>query len=148
MRNLNDLELLFVITAFLFQIILVIHFSLRKWKFDLAIRYGRIVYALSIPAVIVSVILVIGGVSWSFWLGGFLYLIWAIYGYIIDYIREIQWREPIRWSVGAPYVFLYLAMIMFYWWPLGLLGRPLWFAYAILFVISTALNVTSHKRPT
>lgn len=148
MRNLNDLELLFVITAFLFQIILVIHFSLRKWKFDLAIRYGRIVYALSIPAVIVSVILLIGGVSWSFWLGGFLYLIWAIYGYIIDYIREIQWREPIRWSVGAPYVFLYLAMIMFYWWPLGLLGRPLWFAYAILFVISTALNVTSHKRPT
>jgi hypothetical protein len=35
-------------------------------------------------------------------------------------------------------------MVMFYWWPLGLLSRGLWFAYAILFVIATILNLRSH----
>jgi hypothetical protein len=43
-----------------------------------------------------------------------------------------------------PYVFLYLATVMFYWWPLGLLSRPLWIIYAVLFVIATILNITSH----
>jgi len=65
--------------------------------------------------------------------------------YIIEYVKGIQWRNPIHWPVFGPYVFLYLATIMFYWWPLGLISRPLWYAYAILFVISTVLNITSHR---
>ena len=43
-----------------------------------------------------------------------------------------------------PYVFLYLGTVMFYWWPLALLSRPLWFVFAVLFVIGTILNLTSH----
>jgi hypothetical protein len=34
---------------------------------------------------------------------------------------------------------------MFYWFPLALVYKPLWYGYAILFVISTLLNITSHK---
>jgi len=34
---------------------------------------------------------------------------------------------------------------MFYWWPLGLLWRPLWYVQAVLFVISTVLNAASHR---
>ena len=44
-----------------------------------------------------------------------------------------------------PYLFLTLGTVMFYWWPLGLLSCPLWFAFAILFVIGTVLNITSHQ---
>jgi hypothetical protein len=43
-----------------------------------------------------------------------------------------------------PYVTLYLGTIMFYWWPLALLYRPLWFVFGALFVIGTILNITSH----
>ena len=43
-----------------------------------------------------------------------------------------------------PYVTLYLVTVMFYWWPLGLLSRPLWFVFAVLFVIGSILNITSH----
>ena len=85
-----------------------------------------------------------GGKSWSFWLGGFLFLIYAIYGYRIDYVKKIQWRNPLRPSIMVPYVFLYLATVMFYWWPLGMLSRPLWIIYAVLFVLATILNITSH----
>jgi hypothetical protein len=40
MFDLDTPETLFVVTAFLFQVILIIHFTLRKWHFDLAMRYG------------------------------------------------------------------------------------------------------------
>ena len=145
MSNLERLDALFVIWAFLFQIVLIVHFALRKWLFDVAMRYGLIVYGLSVPAVVISIILLLGGKTWSLWLGGFIYLVWAVYGYSVEYVRKIQWRNPIHWQILGPYVFLYLATIMFYWWPLGLISRPLWFVYAVLFIISTVLNATSHK---
>jgi hypothetical protein len=114
MFDLEKLDALFVSWAFLFQIILIIYFALRKWRFDIAMRYGPIVYALSIPAVAISIILLVGGKMWSLWLGGFIYFAWAVYGYFVDNVRKIQWRDPIRWQVFGPYVFLYLATVMFY----------------------------------
>ena len=146
MFGLDNLETLFVVSSFLFQLVLIIHFALRKWQFDLAMRYGRLVYALSIPAAALSMIILLGGKPWSFWMSGFLFLIWAIFGYTVEYVLRIQWRTPARWSILAPYVILYLATVMLYWWPLALIYKPLWYGYAVLFVISTFLNVSSHQR--
>lgn len=145
MSDLDNLDILFVVWAFFFQVTLVVHFALRKWFFEsYTMKYGWIVYALSLPAAAISIALLLGGKSWSFWLGGFLFLIYAAYGYWIDYAKGIEWRNPLRWSIMAPYVFLYLSTVMFYWWPLGLLSRPLWIVFAVLFVIGTVLNITSH----
>ena len=146
MLGLDSLESLFAVSAFLFQFVLILHFALRKWHFYLAMRFGWIVYALSVPAATVSLLLLLGGKPWSLWLGGFIYLIWAMFGYAVEYVKDIQWRNPVRWSIFAPYVFLYLATVMFYWWPLALISRPLWVVYTVLFVISTILNVTSHNE--
>ena len=147
MFRLDSLEATYVVTAFLFQIILVAHFALRKWRFHLAMRYGWITYALSVPAAAVSAVLLLRGAPWSLWLGGPFYLAWAAYGYAVDYVQGIHWRTPFRWQVGVPYLILYLATIMFYWWPLGAIHRALWYAQAALFVLSTVLNLTSHRRP-
>jgi len=147
MFSLDKLDTLFVVCAFLFQVILILHFALRKWRFDVALRYGPIVYALSLPAAIVSLILLLGGKPWSLWLSGFLYLLWAIFGYSVEYVKKIEWRNSVRWPILGPYVLLYLATVMFYWFPLALLYKPLWYAYAVLFCASTYFNVTSHQRP-
>ena len=145
MSGLDNLDLLFVGWAFFFQIVLILHFALRKRFFEnYTVKFGWIVYALCIPAVVISMVLLLGGKSWSFWLAGFIFLFFAAYGYWVDYVKKIQWRKPLRFSIMFPYVFLYLGTVMFYWWPLGLLSRPLWFAYAVLFVIGTILNITSH----
>jgi hypothetical protein len=145
MRNLDKLDILFVVWAFFFQIVLIVHFALRRWFFEgYTMKYGWIVYALCIPAVVISIVLLLGGKTWSFWLGGFLFLLYAAYGYWVDYVRRIQWRNPLRLSILFPYVFLYLATVMFYWWPLGRLSRPLWVVFAVLFIIGTILNITSH----
>jgi hypothetical protein len=146
MLSVEFLETLYVVSAFLFQIILIIHFTIRNWRIDLAMQYGPIVYAFSIPAAVVSMILLTGGTSWSLWMGGLIYLTWSIYGYWVEYVRKIEWRDPIRWSVFGPYIFLYLSTVMFYWWPLALIYKPFWYIYAVLFIISTILNLTSHKK--
>jgi hypothetical protein len=145
--ELDNLDLLFIVTAFLFQLLLIGHFALRRWRFGLALRYGPVVYALSIPAAFCSSLLLVGGKPWWLWLSGILYLIWGVFGYTVEYRMGLQWRDPIRWSVFGPYVSLYLATMMFYWWPLARLSQPLWCIYAFLFVVSTALNVASHGRP-
>ena len=145
MFTLQKFETLFIAWSFLFQLILITHFALRKWRFDLVLRYGWIVYALSIPAALISIVLLLNHQSWYLWLGGFLYLVWATYGYWIEYVRQIEWRSSVRWSILGPYVTLYLAMVMFYWWPLALIYKPLWYIYAVLFVASTILNLTSHQ---
>lgn len=143
--DLSSNEIAFVICAFVFQFILIIHFGFRKWRFELALRYGWIVYVLSIPAAVVSLFLILDGELWFLWLAGLMYLLWAVYGFTVEYLKQIEWRSPIRWPVFLPYVSLYLATIMLYWWPLGALWRPLWYAQGLLFVVSTVLNVTSHN---
>lgn len=135
---------LFVLAALGIQTVLCAYFGLRKWSFPSAMRWGWIIYALAIPAVLVSLVLLLGGKSWYLWLGGFLYAAWAAFGYIVDIARPVAWRHPIYPPVFFPYLLLYLGAQMFYWWPLGTILRPLWFVYAALFTISTALNVTSH----
>jgi hypothetical protein len=147
MLTFDTLDFLFVATAFLFQLILILHFALRKWRFNTAIRFGPFVYALSIPAAVVSLVLMRGGKNWSLWLGGFLFLTWALFGFWIEYIRKIEWRNSWRWQILVPYVLLYLSTSMFYWFPLALLWKPLWYIFAVLFGISVFLNVTSHKKP-
>jgi hypothetical protein len=143
--KLDNLDKLFIAWAFLFQIILIAHFALRKRFFEsYTVKYGWIVYALCIPAAVISVILLLGGKSWSFWLGGFLFVLFAAFGYWVDYVAKIPFRNPLRLSVLFPYIFLYLATVMFYWWPLRPLSRPLWFVYTILYVIATILNIKSH----
>jgi hypothetical protein len=144
----DSLDLLFVIWAFFFQAVLIVHFALRKWLFDkYVMQYGWIVYALALPAALVSFVLWRAGKPWGLWLGGGFYWVWALFGYVVEYVKKLEWRNAIRWSILGPYVLLYLATVMFYWWPLALVSKPLWYVYGVLFVIATVLNVTSHKKP-
>jgi hypothetical protein len=143
--KLDNLSSLYVVWAFVFQAALIVHFALRKWCFEgYIVKFGWLFYVLSVPAMVISVILLLGGKPWYLWVGGFLFFTWGIFGFVVEYVSKISWRNPIHWPIFGPYVTLYLATSMFYWWPLGRFGRPLWYVYAVLFVVSTILNVTSH----
>jgi len=140
-------DVLFAGTALLIQFVLVVFFALRTWFFDTAMELGWVVYALAVPAVLVSLVLIRSGRPWYLWIAGFLYAVWAAFGYYIDVASPVEWRAPILWPVLVPYVVLYLGAQMFYWFPLGRLGplgRRLWFVFAVLFVVSTGLNLASH----
>jgi hypothetical protein len=145
MQKLDSLDRLFIAWAFFFQIALIVHFAIRKPLLEsYTTKYGWIVYALCIPAVAVSIIILRGGKDWSYWIGGFLFLLFSAFGFWVDYVVKIQFRNPLRADVAIPYVGLYLAPEMFYWWPLWNLSHPLWLVFGILYVIATILNITSH----
>ena len=144
-KTLDNLEKTFVIWAFIFQIVLIIHFAIRKPLFEsYTQKYGWIVYALCIPAVVISAILIRGGKDWTFWVGGFILLVYALFGFWVDYLAGINFRNPFQPLVGIPYVILYLATVMFYWWPLWSISRLLWGVYAVLYVVAMVLNIRSH----
>ena len=144
MLGLDKFDSIFVIWAFILQVCLLVLFAIRKINLDLILKYGWAFYLLSIPAVIVSIFMIRAGKPYSFWLAGFIFLAWAILGIWVEYILNIQWRSPIVWPVFVPYVVLYLGTIMFYWFPVGIISRPLWYLYTFLFAVGTYLNVTSH----
>lgn len=146
MRALSALDWLFVGFAFLMQVVLVAYFAWRKARFEATLRWGWLVYALGLVALAVSATEWVWGAPWWMWLGGVLAAAWAVLGYTVDVLFPVPWRNPPYWPVFTPYVALYLAMQMFYWWPVGMLWRPLWYAYAVLFVLSAWLNITSHRR--
>ena len=134
----------FVIWAFTFQLLLIIHFTIRITNFEFAINYGWVIYLLSLVGLIVSIQQIKNMEGWVFWIGGFIFLTWAIFGFLVEYIFNISWRLPIIWPIFIPYISLYLATVVFYWWPLGKIKKTYWYVYSILFVISTYLNVASH----
>lgn len=145
MLGLDKYDSTFVIWAFVLQICLIVLFAIRKSNLELILQYGWVFYLLCIPAVIVSVLMLRAGKDWSFWIGGFIFLVWAIFGLLVEYGLGLhQWRNPIIWSVLVPYVVLYLGTIMFYWFPVGILSRPLWYIYGVLFALGTYFNITSH----
>jgi hypothetical protein len=83
--SLDKFDKLFVVWAFLFQIVLIVHFALRKPFFEsYTMKFGWVVYALCILAVVISIILLRGGKSWTYWLGGFLFVVFAAFGYWVD----------------------------------------------------------------
>jgi hypothetical protein len=139
------IDRLYVVTAFTIQLALVAHFALRTWAFDSAVQVGWVVYALAIPVLVVSTVLLRAGQPWYEWAAGYVYALWAAFGYLVDYASPVEWRSPIVWPVFLPYVGMYLAAQMLYWWPLARFDRRLWVAYAALFAISTGLNLASHR---
>jgi hypothetical protein len=107
MQGSDSFDILFICWAFFFQMILIAHFTIRKRFFEsYTLKYGWMVYALSIPAAVISIILLLGGKSWSFWTGGFLFVLFAVYGYRIDYVKQLRWRNPLDKSILFPYVSL------------------------------------------
>jgi len=144
MKNLDGSLRLYVLWSFFFIAVLIIHFCVRRWAFAAALRWGWLVYSLGIPAAAISALLAARGQPWTFWLAGFLQLAWSLFGFTVEYILHIAWRDPPRWPVLAPYIILYLAMLMFYWWPLWQIYRPLWVIYGALYAAATWLNVASH----
>jgi len=144
MASLTGSDWVYAVTGLLLQCVLVVYFALRKWRFDTSMRLGWLFYATGIPALLVSIVLLVMGAPWYQWLAGVLFAAWTVYGVWVDRVRAIEWRSPMRWSVAGPYLLLYLSAQMFYWWPLARLHRSLWLAYTLLFVASTVLNAISH----
>jgi hypothetical protein len=105
---------------------------------------GIVAYAAGLLGAPVGLWLIAGRGDWRLGTGPLLMATWALLGGAVDLVLRIEWREPIRPSVFAPYVFLYFFGQMFLWWPLWDFQRGSWLVFGVLFVANTALNLRGH----
>lgn len=143
----------FAIFAITSQAILLSFFICRRWRRDLADRYGWIAYAFGVLGLVIGIWLFLAGAPWQLFVGPILYAVWAAYGAWVDLLRRIEWRptsesvgdrRPLRWNLIGPYVTLYFAAQMFLWWPLWERLQLAWVVYLVLFVANTVLNIAGH----
>lgn len=126
------------------QAVLVLFFAARRWRPQMAERYGWMAYAFAGLGLPLGVRLIVAGQSWRLFVGPLLLALWAALGAAVDLWWRIEWRTPIRWGVFVPYVALYFWAQMFLWWPLWDLSRVAWAGFSVLFVANTALNIQGH----
>ncbi len=72
---------LFTGFAFLFQVCLLANFSVRRWRPALERRYGWLVYALSLPALLLSAVFLADGEPSIIWAGPLVLFAWGGFGY-------------------------------------------------------------------
>jgi hypothetical protein len=140
------LRTLFVVFAFVVQVLLLFNFAARNWRPALERKYGWVIYALGIVGVLLAIVFALGGQPWYVVLAPLLYALWAGFGFYVDVYRRIEWRNPPRWTVLVPYVLLFMASQFAFWIPLWYVGLGFWAAYAVLYFLNTALNIYSHRK--
>jgi hypothetical protein len=136
----------FVVFAFGVQVLLILDFAARNWRPALERKYGWVIYALGIVAVLLAIVFALGRQPAYAVVAPLVYALWAAFGYVVDIYRHIEWRNPPRWSVLAPYVLLFMASQFAFWIPLWYLGLGYWAAYTVLYAVNTALNFASHRQ--
>jgi hypothetical protein len=136
----------FVVFAFGVQVLLVLDFAARNWRPALERKYGWVIYALAVVAVLLAMVFALGRQPAYAILAPLIYAVWAGFGFYVDTYRQIEWRNPPRWSVLVPYVLLFIASQFAFWIPLWYMGLGYWAAYTVLYVLNTALNLASHRQ--
>lgn len=140
------LRTVFVVFAFAVQVLLALNFTARNWRPALELKYGWIIYALAIVAVLLAIVFALGRQPGYAILAPLMYAVWAGFGYYVDMYRHIEWRSPPRYAVFVPYVLLFIASQFAFWIPLWYVGLGYWVAYAVLYFINTGLNIASHRK--
>jgi hypothetical protein len=140
------LRTVFVVFAFAVQVLLAFNFAARNWRPALERKYGWIIYALAIVAVLLAIVFPLGHQPAYAILAPLIYAVWAGFGFYVDTYRHIEWRNPPRLTVLVPYVLLFIASQFAFWIPLWYVGLGHWVAYGVFYVVNTALNLYSHRR--
>lgn len=141
------LQTMFVAFALISQTLLILNFAAYKWKPGIQKKWGWIVYAFGWLALPLGLYFIASGGPWYSWFACILFAAWAIFGYIVDILRPVNWRGPIRWQILVPYLVLYISAQFAFWIPLWFIWPGYWIIYAVLYTISTVLNISNHPRP-
>ncbi len=86
--------------------------------------YGMM--ALAIPAALTLVAFWRTGTDWRHWLGPAVYLAFVALMVIVDYVRPVEFRSPMRPSILVPYLLLFFGAILLMGLPMFRLDRRLW----------------------
>ncbi len=87
---------------------------------------GYVMVALAVPAAIALVAFVRAGADWLQWVGAAVYLAFVALMVAVDYVWPVEFRDPARPAILAPYLILFFGAILLMGLPMFRLDRRLW----------------------
>jgi hypothetical protein len=134
----------FVFFALATQALLLAFFAARRWRPGLSAPLGALAYGTGAVGFALAIGLAATGISWTYVVGPVLYAAWSLFGAVVDLIRPIEWRRPVRLSVLLPYVALLIVALFALWIPLWYVDLAYWALFGVLYAAHTTLNIGSH----
>jgi len=102
-------------------------------------RLGYVMIALALPAAIAFVAFVRAGAGWLQLSGPAAYVLFVVLMVVVDYAVPVEFRNPVRPSILAPYLVLFFGSILLMGLPMYWLNRGYW----LVTVVSTVLLLSS-----
>jgi len=87
---------------------------------------GRIIMALTVPAMAAMIAFIRTGAGWRHWIGPAVFLAFVALMIVVNYAWPIEFRSPRLYSVLVPYLVLFFGAIFLMGIPMFRLNRPLW----------------------
>lgn len=86
--------------------------------------YGII--ALAVPAAVAMVAFIRAGSGIRYWIGPAVYLVFVAFMLVVEDIRPVEFRDPVRPAILVPYLVLFFGAILLMGAPMFRLDRRLW----------------------
>lgn len=87
---------------------------------------GASTIALGLPALALALRAAFDGLAFGYWFFPSLYAIFAVFALVVDFILDIEFRQPRRLGILIPFLLLYFASLIGMWGMLWNLGIVYW----------------------
>ena len=97
-------------------------FVLRVKKKEWAGPAGTLTISMGIPTGIIAVINLLNGRDWWLWVYPFLFVVFCLFTYIVDYALKIEFRKPRNLKILVPFLLIFYISIILMWgvtWSIG-----------------------------
>jgi hypothetical protein len=110
------------------NILQAVGFLSRVWTGGTAVNHilGYAIIALAIPSVLALVGFARTSAGWLQWIGPTVFLAFVAFMIVVDYVRPVEFRSPVRIDILVPYLILFFGAILLMGLPMFRLDRRLW----------------------
>ena len=89
-------------------------------------QLGRVIIALAVPTLVALIAFIRSDAAWIHGVGPAVFLLFVALMVVVDYIRPIEFRAPMRPGILVPYLVLFFGAILLMGLPMFRLNRGLW----------------------
>ena len=87
---------------------------------------GYVMIALVVPATVALVAFARAEAGWLYWIGPAVYAAFVAFLVVVEYVRPVEFRSPMRYGILLPYLLLFFGAILLMGLPMFRLDRRLW----------------------
>jgi hypothetical protein len=122
------------------------HSRVRTGSMAINHLLGYGIIALAVPATLALVAFWRARAGWLQWIGPVVYIAFVALMVVVDYIRPVEFRSPVRYSILVPYLLLFFGAILLMGLPMFRMDRRLWLVtVATTLLLLGAMGIAMQK---